>query len=106
MAVMTDGLTNSKILATSDRRLLTGLQKQVRFLMDVHLVRKPCPNCGEVHSVPEAAGVENIDDYDFGKRGDRGDRIGPCRACKRTLIYVQPIVGDWHWSLDPAEAKV
>lgn len=108
--VKTDGLTNSEIFDRYKRSRgiagsggLTSIQKQVGFLMAVHLNRKPCPNCGEPHNLPEAAGVTNIDAFDFGN--GTSDRVGPCRKCGRTLIFTLPMLGgDWHWRLDPTEA--
>lgn len=101
MAIITDGRTNSQIWNT-DKLFLTGIQKQVHFLMSQGLRCMPCPNCGEPHNLPDAAGVANVDEFDFGNHG--GDRIGPCRKCGRTLIYTLPIMGGWHWRLDPKEA--
>ena len=100
--ITTNGLTNTQILETGDKRLLTSIQKQVRFIMEEYLQRKRCPNCGELHSVPEASG-KTVDDFNFSNSG--GDRAGPCRKCGRTLIFTLPIIGGWHWRLDPEEYK-
>src|SRR5436190_23966420 len=101
MQITTGGITNSQIVEAQDARFLTEYQKQVRYIMSQYLRRKPCPNCGEPHSVPEAAG-KTIDEYDFSSGS--GDEKGPCRKCKRTLIFTLPLMGDWHWRLDHAEA--
>jgi hypothetical protein len=101
MQHLTDGLTNSQILAVSKQRLTT-IQKQVRYVMEMELTRKPCPNCGTPHNLPEAAGV-TIDEFNFASKGS--DRVGPCTKCKRTLIFTLPFVGDWHWRLDTSEAS-
>lgn len=106
MTIITDGLTNSEIFASegrmrSDGRFLTAIQQQVSYVMRLEMARKPCPNCGELHNLPEAAGVA-VDDFDFGNHGD--DRIGKCRKCQRTLIFTLPLFGGWHWRLDPDEA--
>jgi hypothetical protein len=98
--IITDRLTNTQILETSNT-LLTSIQKQLQFLMEQHLQQRPCPNCGANHNLPEAAGVIDIDRFDFGNHG--GDRIGPCRQCGRTLIYTLPLTGGWHWRLDTEE---
>lgn len=102
MLIKTDKLTNTEILQASPS-LLTSMQKQVRFVMSQHLQQKPCPNCGELHNVPEAAGYM-FDEYDFSAH--HSDRTGPCRRCGRTLIFVLPIMGGWRWQLDPKEASV
>lgn len=102
MTITTDGKTNSQIFDAPNNLFLTSIQKQVRFVMKQHLQRKPCPNCGEEHNVPEAAGVA-VDEYDFS--GSSPDRTGPCRKCKRTLIFTLPMMGGWHWRLDPTEAQ-
>jgi hypothetical protein len=101
MPHLTDGLTNSQILAVSKQRLTT-IQKQVRYIMEMELTRKPCPNCGTPHNLPDAAGV-TIDEFNFASKGS--DRVGPCTKCKRTLIFTLPFVGDWHWRLDTSEAS-
>jgi ssDNA-binding Zn-finger/Zn-ribbon topoisomerase 1 len=95
-------LTNSEVWNTMQPMHLTAIDKQRRFVMTQHLQRKPCPNCGELHNVPEAAG-KSIDDYDF--EGSTNDRIGPCSKCGRTLIYTLPFQGVWHWRLDYEEAQ-
>jgi hypothetical protein len=103
MPIMTDGRTNTQIMQT-DQQFLGGIQKQVRFLMSQGLRRNACPNCGALHNLPEAAGV-SVDDYDFGQNA-KEDRVGPCKGCGRTLIFTLPMIGgDWHWRLDPSEAK-
>ena len=102
--IKTDGLTNTQIIGTQ-KEYLTSIQKQIRFLMSQHLQHKPCPNCGELHNLPEVARLE-IDEFNFGSH-DRGDRIGKCHKCNRTLIYTLPWpTGDWYWRLDPDEATI
>jgi hypothetical protein len=107
--IKTDGKTNSEIFEEykrskgTTRPFLTAYQKQVGYLMSIELAPRPCPNCGEPHNVPEAAGL-SIDEFDFGNR--TADRMGPCRKCARTLIFTLPMLGgDWHWRLDTAEAE-
>jgi hypothetical protein len=104
MPFLTDGATNTQI-RNANRDGLTALQRQVRFVMQEELALKPCPNCGALHNLPMADGVHDIDEYDFANRhAEHGDRHGPCRTCGRTLIFVLPLMGDWHWALDPSEA--
>lgn len=108
--VKTGGLTNSQIFEQYQRggsaglaSTLNNIQRQIGFVMAQDLERKACPNCGEAHNVLEASGVTDVDAYDFA--AGHGDRKGPCRACGRTLIFTLPMMGGWHWRLDPAEAR-
>jgi hypothetical protein len=94
-------MKNSELFA-APKHLLGGLDKQRQYVMKIEMARKACPNCGELHNVPEAAGVA-FDDYDFSAADS--DRKGPCRKCKRTLIFTVPLMGDWFWRLDPNEAR-
>jgi hypothetical protein len=101
MSVKTDGMTNTQILNSNSGAFLTANQKQVRFVMSMELKQMPCPNCGEPHNLPQAAGLE-IDDFNFDTSAN--DRVGRCRKCRRTLIFVLMMIGGWHWRLDPNEA--
>ena len=97
----TDGLTNTEILVDDARKhMLTSMQRQVRFVAMMETQRKACPNCGELHNLPEAAGL-SVDEFNFANHGS--DRIGQCRRCQRTLIFTLPLIGGWHWRLDPNE---
>jgi len=98
----TDGLTNTEILE-ADKAHLTSMQRQVQYVAKLETQRKGCPNCGTLSNLPEAAGVR-VDDFNFANHGS--DRIGACRGCQRTLIFTLPLIGDWHWRLDPAEATM
>ena len=103
MPIITDRMTNSQILESSDD-VLTLMQKQIKFLMKQGLQGKACPNCGELHNLTDPAGVE-VDDFDFSNPGGN-DHIGKCRKCYRTLIFTLALSGTWPWRLDPAEAAI
>lgn len=90
---------NSELLAAPNNALLSGLDKQRRFILQRHSVQMPCPNCGTKQNVFEATGVA-IDDYDTDAGGEK---IGTCIGCKRGLEHVIPFVvaagPGWQWSL-------
>ena len=90
-----NAMTNRQVLAyDGPNRLLTGIEKQRRFVLRVLSAKRPCPNCGSAHDVFEVTGVD-IDAYDL-MRSDNPDH-GHCPACKSGLQLVVPLQADPHW---------
>lgn len=97
-------MKNSELLKVPPH-LLTGLQRQERFLVGIHVQQRPCPNCGNLMNFYEGLGVD-IDDYDY--REPVKERF-ECTRCYRELVEVVPFVSvegpPWYWGLVPIEVE-
>lgn len=95
--------TNTELLNMSDpeAKLLTGIERQRRFVMRIQARQMPCPNCGTGQSVFEAAGIK-LDDYDFGVSEHKYTCINV--TCRRELEHCVPLIAihhAWLWMLVP-----
>lgn len=91
-------LTNQQILDTP-KGLLTSIDKQKKFCIQMGLMHSPCPNCKTLQNVFEAARI-SINDYTFGV--DDLQYICVNEGCKRKLLHHVPMFGPgiWYWGLD------
>ncbi len=90
-------MTNTELLhARPD--LLTGVDRQRQFLLRLWSQQQPCPNCGTLLNVFEAA-RRKIDEIDTLSGAELKYR---CTACERELQHVVPLVSiglPWEWRL-------
>jgi hypothetical protein len=96
-------MKNSELLNTS--RKLSGVEGQRQFILQIHSVAMPCPNCAHHLNVFEAQGID-VDDYDAA--GPTEKKPMHCTKCKRALRYVVPIISvgpGWYWSLIPIKVE-
>lgn len=73
--------------------LLDPIEKQERFLLQIALLKRPCPACEALcHQVEASRGV-----YDLGAATDDF----ACPACKAPLTVTVPFLSStpWFWSL-------
>lgn len=87
-------------MSDAEAALLTGLERQRRFVLRMDSSRLPCPNCGAQQNVFEAAGI-HINDYDFANP----PKTFHCMGCKRELRHDVPLFHSgpalWLWGLVP-----
>lgn len=91
-------MTNTQILKTADKRLLTGLDSQRRYLLEIALAPTPCPNCGVSVSKIDASG-KGLDDYPVNESKDDGY---VCTNCKVELHWCVPFLGSSFWMTERA----
>lgn len=94
-------MKNSELINRPNNDLISGLDRQRRFILLNHSAQKACPNCGTRQNVFEATGV-TIDEYDTNLPGEKE---ATCIECKRGLVYLLPIFGDWRWRLVPIKGE-
>ena len=89
-------MTNREILKTS-KQVLTELERQRHFVLQVDGTPMPCPACQTKVNLFDAAGID-IDNYDFGNT----KHAYRCPSCGAELEQVIPIIaisGHWLWRL-------
>lgn len=86
-------MTNEEILKTPDA-LLGALDKQRKAVLNLALLRRPCPSCGAPANIIEAAGIA-LNDYAFGHESPSCR----CARCEAELEQVVPLFGGqgWFW---------
>jgi hypothetical protein len=80
----------ARLLETPDS-LLTGLDKQRRWMIAVHLSVRP--RCWHCHK--QVGYYDAIDDPEY-KLGHEAKRY-TCPHCKMELKHLVPYVGEWSW---------
>lgn len=83
--------TNEELLTFPDS-LLTGIQRQRRFLLKVALTTMPCPVCVKPTNMIQAAGV-TLNEFWVGETERMNDHAFKCPHCQAPLKYVVPFVG-------------
>jgi hypothetical protein len=93
-------MKNSELKDTPDR-LLTGIDKQRKYLVELHSQKRPCPNCAHLMDFYEGHGID-MDDYNYLATLEKG---AECTKCHRALKHVVPLISleGWHWSLVPVD---
>lgn len=100
--------TNSeecKRLLATPARLLTGLERQARTILAIHMTPMPCPMCFAQVSVYDAG------DETCGEMEKLYDGKYVCPGCDTELAKVVPFVAQpgtpgWHWRRkDPIPIK-
>ena len=91
-------MTNAEILKTP-AGLLTGLDKQRKFLLEMALTPNPCPDCKMEQNELQASGIA-INDFKF----DSAEPAYRCIRCRRELQHIVPMFSMghktlWHWGL-------
>jgi hypothetical protein len=90
-------MTNREVLNTP-KDLLSELDRQRQFLLQVEGAPVPCPACRRPLDLFTAAGID-IDQYDFG----RTTLSYRCPDCGAPLEQVIPVFPGgrhlWHWEL-------
>lgn len=93
-------MKNSELL-NSNKRSLSPLAKQRRYLLRCLVQKNACPNCGHRLNFFEAAKID-IDSW----QGEVSGLKCNCSACNRQINYVVPFLavggsGGWQWHLEP-----
>jgi hypothetical protein len=90
-------MTNRQLLQTP-KELLSELDKQRLFLLQVEGTPAPCPACKVKVNALDAAGID-IDAYDFGKT----QHSYRCPDCSADLEQIVPMIAGggslWYWQL-------
>lgn len=87
-------MTNSELLA-ANKTLLTGLDSQRRFILEMASVPMTCPHCGKGTSLIAAYGDGTVDAYPIGK--NTADNEYHCPHCETQLHYCVPVIGSTFW---------
>ena len=93
-------MTNRELLASTEA-VLSGLDRQRRFVLVTERRPMPCPACKTPINAFDAAGID-IDAYDFGVT----THPYRCPACGAELDQVVPFISlagnSWHWQINHA----
>lgn len=90
----------AKKLLDMNPQNLTGLEKQRRYILELHLRRMPCPVCHHMQNIYEAAdGTKTVGDLYEGEYVCGGDQEDV--GCGVILVEVVPFFAGatpWHWA--------
>jgi|SRR5262245_25604375 len=90
--------TNTELLNAHKSTLLSGVDKQRRFLLKIATTPTTCAGCGQLVSQVEATG-KSLDEYPV---DDAQDSEFTCPHCQTKLHWIVPLMGAPFWMTERA----